>query len=32
MLEYELEVDKIYYLNSTYTNDNLIYYKEDKND
>jgi len=32
MLEYELEVDKIYYLNSTYTNNNLIYYKEDKND
>ncbi len=32
MLEYELEVDKIYYLNSIYTNDNLIYYKEDKND
>ena len=32
MLEYELEVDKIYYLNSTYTNDKLIYYKEDKND
>ena len=32
MLEYELEVDKIYYLNSTYTNENLIYYKEDKND
>ena len=32
MLEYELEVDKVYYLNSTYTNDNLIYYKEDKND
>ena len=30
MLEYELEVDKIYYLNSTYTNDKLIYYKEDK--
>ena len=32
MLEYELEVDKIYYLKSTYTNDKLIYYKEDKND
>lgn len=32
MLEYELEVDKIYYLNSNYTNDKLIYYKEDKND
>ena len=32
MLEYELEVDKIYYLNSIYNNDNLIYYKEDKND
>ena len=30
MLEYELEVDKIYYLKSTYTNDKLIYYKEDK--
>ena len=28
MLEYELEVDKIYYLNSTYTNDKIIYYKE----
>ena len=32
MLEYELEVDKIYYLNSSYTNDKIIYYKEDKND
>lgn len=32
MLEYELEVDKIYYLKFTYTNDKLIYYKEDKND
>ena len=32
MLEYELEVDKIYYLKSTDTNDKLIYYKEDKND
>ncbi len=30
MLEYELEVDKIYYLKSTDTNDKLIYYKEDK--
>ena len=30
MVEYELEVDKIYYLKSTYTNDKLIYYKEDK--